>query len=109
MATKGTWTDEKTVRYLLSVIKSCADFQPDFNQVAREFEITTSRPGIDALVASSFIPKLSFLDPPPFSSTHFPPSKGHLSFPLPKSLQNASSYRIGSGPASVRLLHHGKF
>jgi hypothetical protein len=54
MASEGACSDEKTIRYLLSVIKSCADFQPDFTQVARDFEIATSRPRIDALVTFSF-------------------------------------------------------
>jgi hypothetical protein len=50
MASKTASTDEKTVRYLLSVIKSCADFQPDFAKVAGDFDINTSRPSVDALV-----------------------------------------------------------
>jgi hypothetical protein len=54
MSSKAASTDDKTVRYLLSVIKSCADFQPDFAKVAEDFGINTSRPSIDALVPLPF-------------------------------------------------------
>jgi hypothetical protein len=54
MVSKAGPTDEKTVRYLLSVIKSCADFQPDFAKVAEDFDINTSRPRADALVPLPF-------------------------------------------------------
>lgn len=58
MPPKAAWSEEQTINYLLSVIKSCTTFDPDFVQVAGEFGISTSRPGVDALVTS---PSLLFL------------------------------------------------
>jgi hypothetical protein len=106
MASKGAGSDEQTVRYLLSVIKSCADFQPNFTQVAEEFNINTSRPGTDALVASRFISEALFFTLLAFSSLHYPPSPIRSSFPVPKDLQHASSHCIRSGPVQVCLLHY---
>ena len=44
-------SSEDTIRYLLTIMKSCDGFDPDFTKVAGEFAINTSRPGVDALVA----------------------------------------------------------
>jgi hypothetical protein len=73
MPPKAAWSEEQTINYLLSVIKSCITFDPDFVQVAGEFGIRTSRPGVDALVASqSLLPLLQDPSyPHPTKSTAF--------------------------------------
>lgn len=94
MPPKAAWSEEQTINYLLSVIKSCTTFDPDFVQVAGEFGIQTSRPSVDALVASqSLLPLLQ--DP------SYPHSTKSTAFQLSVLCTRSGAMKMETRPTSV--------